>query len=73
MLESFVTRMESTYLTRIDFDAQRQLIAAHSSEMQIPEGFSVPWNDSLCEAGDRNDQLGLFLKSAYEPVKTPTL
>ena len=39
MLE-LVTRMESTYLTRIDFDAQRQLImyAHNSSEMQIPEG-----------------------------------
>ncbi|WP_139537886.1 sensor domain-containing diguanylate cyclase [Klebsiella spallanzanii] len=50
MLE-LVTRMESTYLTRIDFEAQRQLImyAHNSSEMQIPEGFSVPWNDSLCK------------------------
>ena len=50
MLE-LVTRMESTYLTRIDFDAQRQHImyAHNSSEMQSPEGFSVPWNDSLCK------------------------
>ena len=50
MLE-LVTRMESTYLTRIDFDAQRQhtMYAHNSSEMQIPEGFSVPWNDSLCK------------------------
>ncbi|HCZ9097107.1 TPA: sensor domain-containing diguanylate cyclase [Klebsiella michiganensis] len=50
MLE-LVTRMESTYLTRIDFDAQHQHImyAHNSSEMQIPEGFSVPWNDSLCK------------------------
>ena len=50
MLE-LVTRMESTYLTRIDFDAQRQHImyAHNSSEMQIPEGFSVPWSDSLCK------------------------
>lgn len=50
MLE-LVTRMESTYLTRIDFEAQRQqiLFAHNSSEMQIPEGFSVPWNDSLCK------------------------
>jgi GAF domain-containing protein len=39
MLE-LVTRMESTYLTRIDFDAQRQHImyAHNSSEMQIPKG-----------------------------------
>lgn len=43
MLEA-VTRMESTYLTRIDTNAQRQQImfAHNSSEMQIPEGFSVP-------------------------------
>lgn len=50
MLE-MITRMESIYLTRIDFDAQRQqiLYAHNSSEMQIPEGFSVTWNDSLCK------------------------
>ena len=50
MLEA-VTRMESTYLTRIDTNAQRQQImfAHNSSEMQIPEGFSVPWNESLCK------------------------
>jgi diguanylate cyclase len=50
MLE-LVTRMESTYLTRIDLKAQRQLVmyAHNSSEMQIPEGFSVPWNESLCK------------------------
>ncbi|WP_313681556.1 GGDEF domain-containing protein [Klebsiella africana] len=50
MLEA-VTRMESTYLTRIDTIAQRQQImfAHNSSEMQIPEGFSVPWDESLCK------------------------
>ena len=50
MLEA-VTRMESTYLTRIDINAQRQQImfAHNSSEMQIPEGFSVPWDESLCK------------------------
>ena len=49
MLEA-VTRMESTYLTRIDTNAQRQQImfAHNSSEMQIPEGFSVP-DESLCK------------------------
>ena len=50
MLEA-VTRMESTYLTRIDINAQRQQImfAHNSSEMQIPEGFSVPWDESMCK------------------------
>ncbi len=40
MLE-LVTRMESTYLTRIDLKAQRQLVlyAHNSSEMQIRKGF----------------------------------
>ncbi len=49
MLEA-VTRMESTYLTRIDINAQRQQImfAHNSSEMQIPEGFSVQ-DESLCK------------------------
>ncbi|MCS5961142.1 hypothetical protein LNP74_23915 [Klebsiella pneumoniae subsp. pneumoniae] len=48
MLEA-VTRMESTYLTRIDTNAQRQQImfAHNSSEMQIPEGFSVPGMNPL--------------------------
>jgi GAF domain-containing protein len=51
MLEA-VTRMESTYLTRIDINAQRQQImfAHNSSEMQIPEGFSVPWMNPCANA-----------------------
>ena len=42
MLE-LVTRMESTYLNRIDLKAQRQLVlyAQNSNEMQLPKGFSV--------------------------------
>lgn len=38
-------------VTRIDLSAQRQLVmyAHNSSEMTIPEGFSVPWNESLCK------------------------
>lgn len=65
MLE-LVTRMESTYLTRIDFDAQRQHImyAHNSSEMQIPEGFSVPWNDSLCKRA--LDDLCIFSNDVAE-------
>ncbi|MBV8043303.1 sensor domain-containing diguanylate cyclase [Pluralibacter sp.] len=50
MLE-LVTRMESTYLTKVDLSARVQhvLYARNSSEMQIPEGFSVPWDDTLCK------------------------
>jgi diguanylate cyclase len=49
MLEA-VTRMESTYLTRIDINAQRQqvMFAHNSSEMQIPEGFPS-LDESLCK------------------------
>ncbi|MFY3384221.1 bifunctional diguanylate cyclase/phosphodiesterase [Paracidovorax sp. MALMAid1276] len=50
MLEA-VTGLESTYLTAIDEAAglQHVLYARNSSAMQIPEGLSVPWNDTLCK------------------------
>lgn len=50
MLE-LVTGLESTYLTRIDEAAgvQSILYARNSREMQIPEGLSVPWDDTLCK------------------------
>ncbi|WP_426816776.1 sensor domain-containing diguanylate cyclase [Winslowiella sp. 2C04] len=50
MLE-LVTEMESTYLTRIDADGIQQqiLFSRNSKEMQIPEGLTVPWEDTLCK------------------------
>lgn len=50
MLE-IVTEMESTYLTKIDISARLQhiLYARNSQQMQIPEGLSVPWGDTLCK------------------------
>ncbi|MFK8258504.1 sensor domain-containing diguanylate cyclase [Erwinia sp. AnSW2-5] len=50
MLE-LVTEMESTYLTHIDADGIRQHVvyARNSKTMQIPEGLSVPWEDTLCK------------------------
>jgi len=50
MLE-LVTNMESTYLTRIDPDGSLQhiLFARNTQRMQIPEGLSVPWGDTLCK------------------------
>ncbi len=50
MLES-VTGLESTYLTAIDLQAgaQKILYARNSSDMQIPEGLVVPWEDTLCK------------------------
>ena len=49
MLEE-VTRMESTYLTRIDFQQSLQhvLYARNSRQLEIPEGLAVPWGDTLC-------------------------
>ena len=46
-----VTQLESTYLTTIDFaqDLQHVLYARNTQQMQIPEGLSVPWNDTLCK------------------------
>ena len=50
MLE-VVTDMESTYLTKVDLDARLQhiLYARNSKQMQIPEGLSVPWDETLCK------------------------
>lgn len=50
MLE-IVTDMESTYLTKIDDDARLQHIvySRNSKKLEIPEGFSLPWGDSLCK------------------------
>ncbi|POT57658.1 diguanylate cyclase [Citrobacter amalonaticus] len=50
MLE-MVTEMESTYLTKVDVNARLQhiLYARNSKQMHIPEGLSVPWDDTLCK------------------------
>ena len=50
MLE-VVTGLESTYLTTIDLDLglQHVVYARNSRELQIPEGLSVPWGDTLCK------------------------
>lgn len=46
-----VTQLDSTYLTTIDFseDLQHVLYAHNTQQMQIPEGLSVPWKDTLCQ------------------------
>jgi diguanylate cyclase len=46
-----VTGLESTYLTTIDLAGglQHVLYARNSRELQIPEGLSVPWGDTLCK------------------------
>ncbi|PWV43228.1 diguanylate cyclase [Achromobacter xylosoxidans] len=46
-----VTGLESTYLTSIDPQADRQQVryARNAGTLQIPEGLSVPWSDTLCK------------------------
>ncbi|MEN4922228.1 sensor domain-containing diguanylate cyclase [Achromobacter spanius] len=46
-----VTGLESTYLTSIDLKADLQHIryARNAGNLQIPEGLSVPWDDTLCK------------------------
>ncbi|WP_189462356.1 GGDEF domain-containing protein [Jeongeupia chitinilytica] len=52
MLET-VTGLESTYLTTIDVALGKQDILyarnARASALEIPEGLSVDWNDTLCK------------------------
>ncbi|HEY8878671.1 MAG TPA: sensor domain-containing diguanylate cyclase [Roseateles sp.] len=50
MLEA-VTGLESTYLTTIDLaeGLQHVVYARNSQELQIPEGLTVPWGDTLCK------------------------
>lgn len=49
MLEA-VTGLESTYMTAIDEPAGMQhiLYARNSRSLQVPEGLSVAWEDTLC-------------------------
>lgn len=50
MLET-VSGLESTYLTTVDLNAglQHVVYARNSRNLQIPEGLSVPWGDTLCK------------------------
>lgn len=45
------TGLESTYLTRIDEDEGMQhiLYARNSQQLELPEGLSVEWDDTLCK------------------------
>ncbi|MDR7269232.1 diguanylate cyclase [Pelomonas saccharophila] len=46
-----VTGLESTYLTTVDLaeGLQHVVYARNSRNLQIPEGLSVPWGDTLCK------------------------
>ena len=46
-----VTGLESTYVTAIDLinSTQHIIFARNIKELTIPEGLSVPWDDTLCK------------------------
>jgi signal transduction histidine kinase len=46
-----LTKLDSTYLTEIDVSAGRQdvLFSLNNGHLDIPEGLSVQWDDSLCK------------------------
>lgn len=58
MLES-VTGLESTYLTEIDLgqSSQHVLFARNAAGLQIPEGMTVEWSDTLCRRAI-DDEIG---------------
>lgn len=51
-LVQHVSGMESSFVTTIDWDAQRQdvLFSLNSGGLQIAEASSTAWNDSMCRA-----------------------
>lgn len=58
-LLELVTGLESTYLTQIDEErgVQHVQYARNSSALQIPEGLSVPLEDTLCKRALESEQL----------------
>jgi len=68
MLEmlSIITEMESTYLTSINLEQHTQNIrlARNCGDLMIPEGLTVPWEDTLCK---RAMDMGRFA-SDMEPI-----
>ena len=61
MLEmlGMITNMESTYLTAVDLDGQTQRIrfARNCGELDIAEGLTVQWEDTLCKRALESGQL----------------
>lgn len=57
MLEA-LTGLDSTYLTRIDTEQglQHIIFSRNSKRLQIPEGLSVPWDDTLCKRALEEDR-----------------
>jgi signal transduction histidine kinase len=51
-----ITGLESTYLTEIDLedDEQRIMFSLNSGQIEIPEGLTVQWSDTLCRRALRD-------------------
>ncbi len=47
-----LTGMETSFVTEIDWDGQKQdvLFSLNTGEMQVPEGAQVEWKDSMCRS-----------------------
>src|SRR4029079_18814749 len=45
-----LTRLESTFLTVIDWAGEQQQVrySLNTGELEIPEGLSAPWEATLC-------------------------
>ena len=55
-----ITGLESTYLTRVDFEQGTQTILyannTDDSRFEIPEGLVVAWDDTLCKRALESSQ-----------------
>ena len=51
-LVQFITGMESSFVTSIDWDALKQdvICSLNTGPMQVPEGSQVDWRDSMCRS-----------------------
>ena len=51
-LVQHITGMETSFVTTIDWDAQRQdvLFSLNTGALQIPENSTTDWNDSMCRS-----------------------
>ncbi|MEO7251670.1 MAG: hypothetical protein ABIW30_03560, partial [Arenimonas sp.] len=51
-LVQFITGMESSFVTSIDWTAQKQdvICSLNTGPMQVPEGSQVDWCDSMCRS-----------------------
>ena len=61
-----LTGLETTFVTEIDWTAQRQevVVALNTGELKVAEGSTLPWSDSMCRWA--------FLSGAAHSFDVPT-